>query len=242
MHLIKLNATESTNTFLKEYSRKNDTENYTVVSTLNQTKGRGQRHNSWYSEKGKNLTFSVLVRFDKFPLQSQFYISKLISIAVRTALVKFLPNNIVVKWPNDILADNKKIAGILIENTSQQGSLSQSIIGIGLNVNQESFSKDINAVSMKMLSAKEWDLDFLLSAIVDSIKSHMYFLKHQKFEEIDNEYLENLYRFNEYSNYLDIDENQFRGKIIGVSDIGRLQMQLESGSNKEFDIKELKFI
>ena len=227
---------------MKDYIRNNHAKNYTVVSTLDQTKGRGQRNASWISEPGKNLTFSVLIKFDGLAIQDQFYISKVVSIAVKAVLVKILPNNIVIKWPNDILADNKKIAGILIENSVQKGKVSQSVVGIGLNVNQEFFPNNITAVSMKNLSGTHWNLDVVLSAIVDSIKSHMYFLENEKFNEIDTEYLDNLYLFNKFSDYRDVKGNSFRGKIIGVSDIGKLQMALESGSNKEFDIKELKFV
>ncbi|MDT0552416.1 biotin--[acetyl-CoA-carboxylase] ligase [Urechidicola vernalis] len=242
MHLIKLNATESTNTFLKEYIRKNDAENYTVVCAKEQTKGRGQYNASWFSEGGKNLTFSVLLKFDSLFVKDQFYISKIISLAVKQVLVKFLPNKITVKWPNDILADDKKIAGILIENGLKNGIVSHSIVGIGLNVNQEQFPKQINAISMKNLSCSHWDLDVVLAAIVDSIKSHMYFLENRKLTEIDAEYLNELYRFDQISNYADLNGNLIKGKIIGVSRIGKLQLELESKEREEFEIKELKFI
>ncbi|OIQ39985.1 MAG: biotin--[acetyl-CoA-carboxylase] ligase [Bacteroidetes bacterium MedPE-SWsnd-G1] len=242
MHLIKLNATESTNTFLKEYIRKNDAENYTVVCAKDQTKGRGQYNASWFSKSGKNLTFSVLLKFRSLSVEDRFYISKIISLAVKVALVKLLPNKIVVKWPNDILADEKKIAGILIENSLKNGIVSHSIVGIGLNVNQEQFPKQIDAISMKNLSGSQWDLDVVLTAIVDSIKSHMYFLENRKFTEIDVEYLDELYRFDIMSNYKDSNNNLLKGKIVGVSQNGKLLLELDSKERKEFEIKELKFV
>ena len=131
MHIVKVDAIESTNTFLKEMCQQNTLENFTVVITNEQTKGRGQMYAKWQSEKGKNLTFSMLIRFDDLKIDQQFYISKIISLSIYEVLSDLLPTKISVKWPNDILSAHKKICGVLIENSVKMTKICNSIIGIG---------------------------------------------------------------------------------------------------------------
>ena len=157
---IKLNTVNSTNDFLKSYSKRHKLPNFFYVATDEQTSGRGQREHTWQSECCKNLIISFLIR-PEFDLQKQILLNKIVSIA----LVKLLQNNYIpevqVKLPNDIMAGGQKIAGILIENTTRAQKITQSIIGIGLNVNQSIFVNLPDAVSMKNIVDKEFSTDKL---------------------------------------------------------------------------------
>ena len=151
MKIIKLDAIDSTNRFLKALSAQESRENFTVVSTESQTQGKGQRGSGWSSEKGKNLTFSVLYNQKAEQLTSLFTLNILVALSVLEALKTFSNLNFSIKWPNDILSENKKIGGILIENTFKNFGEVQSIIGIGLNINQSQFENLPQASSLFLL-------------------------------------------------------------------------------------------
>ena len=138
-----------------------------VIMTTNQTGGVGQQGNVWESEAGKNLTFSLLLKPTFLPIASRFMLTKAISIAILDFLKQELPDQeVYIKWPNDIYFKNKKIAGILIKNEIKGMMMGTSIIGIGLNVNQESFDENLpNPISMKMITGKDYDLEFILNEI-----------------------------------------------------------------------------
>ncbi len=242
MNIVKVDATNSTNTFLKELCQQNEVENFTVVVTKKQTSGRGQMQSVWQSDKDKNLTFSVLVKFDDLKIDNQFYLSKVISLAVHDVLVEFLPSKIMIKWPNDILADQSKIAGILIENSVKKTKIVQSIIGIGLNVNQEYFKDLPNATSMKIISDKEYDLNALLLKLVETLKYNIDLLNNNKFDLINELYLKNLYKLKTPAMFKDVNGNLFLGNILGVTKEGKLQVALEDEKIKVYNLKEIKFL
>ncbi len=241
MKIVKVDAIESTNTFLKEMCQQNDVENYTVVVTDNQTNGRGQMHSIWESEKDKNLTFSILIQFDDLRIDQQFYIIKIISLAIRQVLSNYLPTKITVKWPNDILTDNKKVCGVLIENSVKKSKVYQSVVGIGLNVNQQTFRNLPNATSMKLITNKNFDLDEILKALIKAIKKQVTLLNDKNYDEIDANYLKSLYKYKTPSMFRII-SGVFMGKIVGVSFDGRLQVELENEKTHEFNLKEIEFV
>jgi len=241
MKIIKLDAIDSTNTFLKELCQHKSVEDFTVVIAKNQTKGRGQMNAVWKSEAGKNLMFSVLVKFDFLQVQNQFYISKAVSLAVYEVLSTELSSNISIKWPNDIMAGDKKICGILIENSVKKTTIYQSIVGIGLNVNQESYINLPNATSMKMILGNNFDLDMVLEKILLSIKKNIIFLNKGKFDKIDELYLKKLYKINKPTMFKNSMGTIFMGKIIGVSTEGHLKIELENEQVKTFNLKEISF-
>lgn len=140
MPIIKLNAIDSTNTFIKEMISAKTVKHFTVVTTNHQTSGKGQMGTVWLSEPSKNLMFSVFVDVSKYKLEFPFYISMVVALALKQSLNTFLIPKLYIKWPNDILSQNKKICGILIENVMKQGAVNASIIGVGLNVNQTNFT------------------------------------------------------------------------------------------------------
>ena len=242
MHVIKLNATESTNSFLKDLSRSEVLQNFTVVTTKNQLNGRGQMNAVWVSESGKNLTFSMFVSLNDLDLKNNFYLSKAVSVGLLVALKSELKRKIHVKWPNDILADGHKIAGILIENSVKKTKITESIIGIGLNVNQTSFNNMQNASSLKNLANRDFNLDVLLLKIVNSLKVYINLLNQNKFKEIDELYFKSLFKLGIPSMFKNALGEMFMGKILTVNKNGLLKVELQDESIKIFDLKELSFI
>lgn len=243
MKIIKLNAIESTNTFLKDLCQRNELENFTVVYAENQLKGRGQMNSKWDSEVGKNLTFSVLIKYSSFAVSNQFYISKFISLAIYDVINSIVEVPVAIKWPNDILTERKKVGGILIENSVKRSEIQYSVVGIGINLNQESFDNLPNAISLKMITGQVYDLEFLLKKIVESVKLNYELIVDAKFDSINKRYLKYLYKYLKPSMYKDVVKgNLFLGKIVGVSDDGRLNVELEDEKIKVFNLKEIEFI
>jgi BirA family biotin operon repressor/biotin-[acetyl-CoA-carboxylase] ligase len=243
MNIIKLNAIDSTNSYLKKLSMEKELSDYTIVSAENQTNGRGQMGAIWQSDNGKNLTFSILVKFENFNISNRFYISIAVSLGIISALNSLLNANFKVKWPNDILAEKDKIAGILIENTFRGSFISQSIIGIGLNVNQEKFPSAIkNVTSLINIAGKKMDRDLLLHQLILNIQNHFLLLKENKLKLLKEKYLNELYSFKSEMNFEDNKKTAFKGKIVGVSEDGRLEILVENKTIRKFNLKEIKFV
>lgn len=242
MNIIKLSAIESTNSFLKELIMNQYVENFTIISTENQTKGKGQVGAVWDSEAGKNLTFSVLVKDVVVESASVFILNTLVSISIIKALEKFKINNLAIKWPNDILSEQKKIAGILIENIFKGNNEIISIVGIGLNVNQLYFENLPQASSLAILNNKEFDENLILIEICHQLKFHCAQISNNVKKDFWEEYHNYLFKNNIPSVFLDVDNHQFMGIIKGVSKFGKLQVMLEDDSLKEFDLKEIKML
>jgi len=241
MKIIKLSAIDSTNDFLKKLADKIQFVNGVVVQADYQTKGRGQLHNAWLSKAGKNLLFSVLYNFDTLQIANRFYLNKVVSIAVSSVLKRYIPN-VKIKWPNDIMSFNKKIAGILIENVFSGNSIQKSIIGVGVNINQESFEDLPKATSLKIVLKRNLDIDFILQKILEVLEEQIHLLKEGKLKEIDAVYFKNLYRFQKPSMYYNGERGFFMARIIDVKKNGMLKMELEDESVTAFDLKEIQFL
>ena len=242
MNIIKLNAIDSTNSYLKELVQKSVLDTFTVVVAKEQTLGRGQLGTTWVSEQGKNLTFSLLIRFSDFKIQDQFYLSMAVSLGLISALKQFVGVSLKIKWPNDILAEKDKIAGILIENILRSSVINYSIIGIGLNVHQETFPRNIeNVTSLKKISGTIFNEDELLYSILNSIKKYVKFIEEEAFEGLKKMYLAELYKINTPAMFEDKKGVVFLGKIISVDKNGRLVVELENETTRKFNLKEIKF-
>ena len=242
MRTIKLNATGSTNTYLKQISDAKALEDYTVVTAEYQNKGRGQMGTIWTSEKAKNLICSVFKDGSKIAIEQQFYISIVTSLAIIKALQGFNIPKLYVKWPNDILSENKKICGILIENVIKNTNLECSIIGIGLNVNQTEFYKLPNASSLKLITGRVFNLDELLQLIITNLKYYFKLLECGDFDEIKAEYENKLFRKDKPSSFKNIRGEVFAGFIMGINDFGNLVVRLEDDIIKTFDLKEITLL
>lgn len=206
-----------------------------------QKKGRGQSGNSWESEPGMNILASVVL-FPKFlAAHQQFYLSKITSLAILNFLNE-KTSKVSIKWPNDIYVENKKIAGILIENSVQGNTLHSSILGMGININQQKFSKTIpNPVSLKQITGDSYNTENLLEKILDYIYRWYDLLKSGNTEKIDQAYLSNLFRFNEWHKF---SENNiiFEARIIGIGEIGQLFLEHKNGKTDAFLFKEVEYV
>ncbi|CAM3621529.1 biotin--[acetyl-CoA-carboxylase] ligase [Flavobacterium gelidilacus] len=241
MNIIKLDATNSTNDYLKHLMRKQFVDNFTIVVTNNQEKGRGQRDAEWHSQAGKNLTFSVLVRDLIMSPTELFALNIAVALSVLETLNQLTSKKCAVKWPNDIMADNKKIAGILIENAIQQNGEIYSVIGIGLNVNQIYFNTVNNVTSLKLLESLDYNLDNVLNNVLENLKQNISLVR-IKSDLLWKKYLDNLFKKEIPTTFEDKNQQKFMGIIKGVSSVGQLQVLLEDDSIKNYGVKEIKML
>ena len=242
MQIIKLNATDSTNLYLKDLMNIKSLEDYTVVVAEKQTLGRGQMGTRWESKPYKNLTFSILRKIDSEKVANPFLLNICVSLAVYTLLNKLHLPDLKVKWPNDILSGNFKICGILIENILSGNRMVASVIGIGLNVNQITFNNLPKVSSLKLLTGKTFNLDQLLGEF-QSVLKHTFLELDEKGAVVMQEKYENvLFRKDKPSTFKDNDGNLFMGFIQGVSNEGRLVVTIEDGIKKEFDLKAISLL
>lgn len=242
MYIIKLNAIDSTNTYLKEMAAVNLPKNYTVVVAESQTNGRGQMGTFWEAETGKNLTASVFKKLPHFKIEEQFYISMVVSLAICKALKTLKIAQLRIKWPNDILSADKKICGILIENVIKNNKLQGTIIGFGLNVNQKYFDSLPKASSMSLLTGVIYNKDEVLSKVLKQIQSYFELLENKKLDKIKEEYENLLFRKDKPSTFKTSDNVIFSGIIKGVSESGMLNVWTEDEIIKTFDLKDITLL
>ena len=243
INILHFDEINSTNVFLYDkISENNDISDMVVVAT-HQTAGRGMDKNRWESEAGKNLLFSIALNVNFLEAENQFKISQAVSVAIVETLSQFVDDKrLFIKWPNDIYFGDKKLAGMLIQNTIEGRMMGVSIIGIGLNVNQIEFSKDIpNPISLKMIFGRDFDLDNLLNQLVSSIKTKVESLRDKENQnEINEKYVSRSYRFGIWSDYFY--QNQVKSMIInGFDKYGRLLLHDKEGAEIVCDVKELQF-
>ena len=197
--------------------------------------------NTWQSEPGKNLLFSILLFPDFLNVLNQFELSKVISLAL-VDVTRELSNDISIKWPNDIYVQRKKIAGILIENVITGNSIIRSIAGIGLNINQEQFPGNIpNPTSLLLETGCQFDMTELQDQIICRIEHWYNVLYREEFKKIDREYLNHLYGINEIKEFIS-DGKKFRAKIAGIDQTGELILEYENGSKAKFGFKEVIYM
>lgn len=242
MHILKLNATDSTNQYLKELLLSKDMEDFTVAWAHTQQKGKGQMGAKWVSEPGKNLTFSVLKKFHNLNINDQFLLNISVSLAIIDVLKGYSIPDLSVKWPNDILSGATKICGILIENTLVGNQIQASIIGIGLNVNQLTFNNLTNVSSLKLLLGQTLNLEELLKSILVGLKGKFQVLKDHKKDTLWDTYENNLFRKDKPSTFRDKSGELFMGFIRKISKQGKLIVELEDAIFKEFDLKEIQLM
>jgi BirA family transcriptional regulator, biotin operon repressor / biotin---[acetyl-CoA-carboxylase] ligase len=239
---IKLDEVDSTNNFLQQLilNNKNEIEGLVVVAK-NQYSGKGLGSNSWQSEKNKNLTFSILLKLNIL-IKNQFIISKVISLGVLDFLNDLGINDVKIKWPNDIYVADKKIGGILIENSVRNNKIYNSIVGVGLNVNQINFDSITNSpTSIFNETGKEYlPLNELLNQLLFFIEKRYLLIKADNFDTINKDYLNNLYWYNEIRSF-QIKGEKIVGFIIGIRPNGKIQLKIND-KIEEFDLKEIRFL
>lgn len=240
MNIIRLEKTDSTNTWASQHESELDLP--ALVYCLDQTSGRGQRGNKWESEPGKNITASLIFHPEEFPASNQFLISEAIALSI----VGFLKGKGVeakVKWPNDIYIGDKKICGILVEHVVLGRNIEKTIAGFGININQKHFVSDApNPVSLTSITGLEYKLEEAIDNLAGYLKS---FLKVSPSDiNIHQCFLENLWRFdNQFYPFFDRKTNEpIKAKISGVNAEGIMTLELENGSERKYAFKEIEFI
>lgn len=242
MKVIKLNAIGSTNSYLKDLSLQTSVEDELVLVAESQTKGRGQLDATWQSEAGKSLTFSLFKRFSKLPVMEQASLNFAVSIGLLEALETLKVPNVVIKWPNDILSHQQKMAGILIENQIQGNHIASSVIGIGLNVNETSFKELPQAISMKIATGNTYPIETVLTKVAQIIFEHLHQLEANGIFQLKTRYENNLFRRNLVSTFEMPTGDRKNGKITGVTNLGKLCVLHDDAILKEYGFKEIKLL
>ena len=228
--LIHIEETDSTNRWLKAHG-----EGTMVVVADYQTAGKGCGTNSWESERGKNLTFSMLIHPTDIPASQQFRITEVVSVALCEVLEQYI-GDVSIKWPNDIYMGDKKICGVLIENRLQGNVIVDSIIGIGLNVNQTEFVSDApNPVSLRQLLGHEIDREALLHDFLETLETV------SSSETTYSAYRNKLFRMGKQAVFSD-EKGRFEGTIQDVETDGRLLIKDLSGQARRYAFKEVQFV
>ena len=244
---IALEKTASTNAFLLE---KPETERVgKVVSAREQTAGKGMGANHWESAPGMNLTFSMGVDLSFLKAADQFLLSMAVPLGMIDVLDTYVEksldsaDSLMVKWPNDIIFEGRKLAGILINSTIRGLMMGVSVIGIGLNVNQMRFQDWLtHPVSLKMVLDEDVALEPLLYQLVEAVDCRVQLLRSvEGFASIKKEYLDRLYRYRTWADY-EVEGQKVRRFITGIDSFGRLETIDESGERFVYDIKGIKFI
>lgn len=210
-----------------------------VVQTGFQSQGKGQMGNVWQVEEGKNLTFSCIIYPDFLAPTEQFYLNMAVSLSITELLDEYV-GNAKIKWPNDIYIGNKKIAGILIENSLMGSKLQSSIIGVGLNINQNSFAGLPNATSLFMELGVDYSITYLLQQWCALFEGYYALLKSRSFGSLNKLYLQRMWKYKQEVQYHK-NGNLQTGVIEGVNTLGQLLMN-ENGNQVVYNFKEISFV
>jgi len=235
-NVIHIEETDSTNRWLRERAAglRRESDAPVVVCAEYQTAGRGQGTNQWESERGMNLLFSMLIHPYNIPANRQFQISMTISLAICDALGQYI-GGLSVKWPNDIYWRDGKLGGILIEHTVSGGMIRDSIIGVGLNINQQRFISDApNPVSVWQICGQPTDREQLLRQILETFDRTLY-------ANVRPRYLSMLYRRQGYHPYVD-QTGAFMAELTDVEDDGHLVLTDDGGRRRRYAFKEVQFV
>lgn len=232
----------STNDYAIKFSSKSKPSEGTVISTYKQAQGMGQAGSKWESEPDKNISMSLILHPKFMVARDQFILNQAISLGVLDFVKNYISSSAKIKWSNDIYISDKKVAGILIQNTLVSRNIQSCIIGVGININQTIFKSDApNPTSLKLEMGIDFDLDELLEMLCWFIEKRYLQLMANSFEKIKVEYLDNLYRYMEDALYQIPDGQVFRGRIIGIEEFGKLIIESKNGI-QSFDTKQIKFI
>jgi BirA family biotin operon repressor/biotin-[acetyl-CoA-carboxylase] ligase len=229
----------STNDIALQALRQKEAYEGSIFITNHQTHGKGQRGNTWETKPGENLTFSLVLQPHFLDLSEQFLLNMAISNAIRQGMQEYIPQ-LHVKWPNDLVVPGAgKIGGILIENLVGSKGWEYAVVGIGLNINQREFSSP-QATSLSLVTGSSYPLEELFKLLITHVEQAYLALKKGKRELLKQEYLRHLYLLNQWAQYR-VGEQTLEGKIIGLSEMGNLLLELPSGQQQSFGIKEITF-
>ncbi len=240
MKIIKLDATDSTNSYLKRLLTKDKLDDLTAVVSKHQTRGKGRNNNIWKNEASLNLAFSIYKKFNKLDVKYKFMLNVISSVSVFQLLKENNLNKLSIKWPNDIMTGKGKISGILIENSVKGKFINHSVIGVGINVNQKKFKDLANATSLFIETGLKFSLDSLANRLADIFSKN--FLRFEKNEEDLLKFYNNqLYLKNIDSNFIGLYNKKFSGKIICVNKKGDLKIRKTNKEEVSYSENTIKF-
>ncbi len=240
--LIEIDEVDSTNLFAQDLLKNQKVAEGTVINAKIQSKGRGQMGTQWFSEANANLTFSIVLYPTFLSIEKQFYLSKITALGIIDAINTLAIFDVKIKWPNDIYLKQQKVCGILIENSIRYSKIENSILGIGININQTNFNTLSNsATSLFVESGKIQDKKLILNRVLEQIENWYLKLREEKWEEIDACYLKHLLNYQLWADY-DIKGVVKSAKIIEIKNSGSLVLEFQNTNVQEFGMKEIKFI
>jgi BirA family biotin operon repressor/biotin-[acetyl-CoA-carboxylase] ligase len=239
MKIVKVDATTSTNELSKALNTKGQHENFCVSAEF-QLNGRGQQNTSWQSNRSENLMFTVVYNNINLDVDKRFCLNALVCLSIFNVLKSLDIKNLNLKWPNDILADDFKVGGVLIENSIVGTTIKHSYVGIGLNVNQTRFENLPKASSLKILNGTEFDKDKLLGRLIEELKDVPKEMESNSAQNIINVYKRYLFGFNVKKEFQLPDLTIKRGRIRDIELEGRLLIEFESGEINSFEHKSVK--
>lgn len=243
MKYMFVNQTDSTNRLMKSLLRDQHLPEGFVVRSGYQLEGRGQGSNRWESQPRRNLLFSVLLRPVQVAVDEQFILSQMVALAIHRSLQELLPEEAAafsLKWPNDIYWNNRKLGGVLIENSLRGGKITECIVGIGLNINQTTFNSDApNPVSLRQISGRR----HRLMEVLKTILHHLFEIYTQAdYAAIRSDYAHALYRREGYHPYYAPEKGQFDACIVKVEADGRLLLKEKTGQESGYYFKEVEIV
>ncbi len=244
-NLIELDSVDSTNNFARQMLSNSRPIEGTVIVAREQFAGRGQMGSSWDTEGGKNITLSVILYPDQLDADKQFFLNMAIALAVKDFCEFVLHDEVRIKWPNDIYYHDKKLGGILIENTINGSKIASTIVGIGINVNQDEFDPALpNPASLiqirKPVEAATYDLPLLINELCAYLEKYYLQLRQQHFNFLDKGFTVALYRYQQTHEFKR-GETIFKGEINGVAKDGKLIIH-SNGKELRFGFKEVEYI
>ncbi|MFZ4545357.1 MAG: biotin--[acetyl-CoA-carboxylase] ligase [Saprospiraceae bacterium] len=232
----------STNSFATELLSLHKPAEGTIIVAENQTAGRGQLAKLWESEPNKNITMSVILYPTFLHASENIVLNQSIALGVHDFIQTFVKNKIKIKWPNDIYIGNKKISGILIQNSLQGELIQHSIIGIGINVNQTQFEAAENPTSLALETEATFDLSILIAKLCYCLEYRYLQLKNRDFATIKHDYHSQLHQLKENKEYMHLATSEvFTGSLQGINEEGKLLINTDKGV-QIYNLHEIKFL
>lgn len=243
-NVIQLDTTPSTNDYVKQLCDKQSVLDGTVVYTTNQTAGRGQQGNTWEMEQNAGLALSFFLKPNFLPIDKQFYLNMAVSLAVREFCEHYTEQEVAIKWPNDILINQKKVAGILIENTIQGSKIAQTVVGIGINVKQKKFPSDLVHATSLAIQCYNGDIDFNIKSMLTVMSAYLekYYLqlRQTNYQFLSKAYTTSLWRYHQTQEFYK-GSQLLRGEITGIYKDGRIEIDV-NGKPQRYAMQEVKFV
>ncbi|MEI7802005.1 MAG: biotin--[acetyl-CoA-carboxylase] ligase [Bacteroidota bacterium] len=237
----RLDETLSTNMYASLLLQQKNVAEGTIVIAENQTAGRGYSGDVWQSEPGKNLLASIIYNPHFLKAKNQFFLNQAVSLGVYDALKILSGKELKLKWPNDIVFKDKKLCGLLIENSVSGNWLQHSIIGIGVNVNQTEFPVHAgNPVSLKAINKKEYFIEGVLEKIAEQVEARYLQFRRNEIQQLQRDYMEALYRLEE-EHFYKTAQGKVKAKIVGLNPEGKLLLESKTGWNA-YGFKEVEFL